>query len=255
MWSRAIRLVIHGASQRLPARPGTVHTGSAPGRAAEQVHICQRNGGGIARVGGPALSPSCDRFVFDVTSETGQRTFEDFNVNRPDHGKGHVSHRDAPRGAAVQRSEMCVSVNNEVRSPSIQDHAQLTVPQHPVFRQRLATQRACGRCVMGCRNAHIRTEVEEGTLERRTFASSAKCEPLESSSVDRVWTFLWPKPTTAPGRAGNSNSSSVGQANDRSLAVQDLNATALKRSTERCPTQRSQVVISQDRDHGQSRGC
>lgn len=107
---------------------------------------------------------------------------------------------------------------------------------------------------MGCRNAYIRMEIEEGPLERRTFASRAKRQSLESSRVDRVWTFLWPEPATAPGRAGNANSSSVGQVNDRGLAVQHLDATTFERSTERCSTHRSQVVVSQDRDHGQARG-
>ena len=63
--------------------------------------------------------------------------FQHLQMNPTDDWQRYVSHRDPASSATRERSEMSVSMNDEIRRSPIEDDAQLTVPKHPVLGERL----------------------------------------------------------------------------------------------------------------------
>jgi hypothetical protein len=144
---------------------------------------------------------------------------------------------------------MSVSVDDKVRPALIDDDSQLAVAKHPVLGDRFSSKRRRGWSEVKCRDPHVGVEGKQRTLERLTFATGPDRKPLECPRVDRRWPLVRPEATAPAGRPGNPDTQSVRQSNDRGTTVQHLDGTALERPPERCPAQRSQVMVAQHRDH------
>jgi hypothetical protein len=99
------------------------------------------------------------------------------------------------------------------------------------------------------RDAHVRIQGKEGSFQRLTLTAGTKSEPLQSPRVNRIWPFMWPKSTATAGRPGDADARSVRQAHDGGTPVEDLDTGAFEHTPERCPAQRSQVVVAEHRDH------
>ena len=143
-------------------------------------------------------------------------------------------------------------MNDEIGQASVQDGTQLTVSEHPVLGKRLPTERGGGRSEVEHRDAHVRIQGKEGSFQRLTLTAGTNCEPLQSPRVNRIWPLMWPKPTATAGRPSDSDAGTVRQANDGGAPVEDLNTGAFEHTPERCPAQRSQVMVAKHRDHRQS---
>jgi hypothetical protein len=72
--------------------------------------------------------------------------------------------------------------------------------------------------------------------------------------MDRRWPLVWPESTATSGGPGDAYPGSVRQANHSAATVEHLDATAFEHTPERYPAQRSQVVVAQNRDDGQTSG-
>jgi hypothetical protein len=74
---------------------------------------------------------------------------------------------------------MGVTVNYQVRWLPIHHGAQLAIPEHPVFGQRLRAERAGRRRKMGSHDTQIGIEDGQRVLQGAAFAVSAQGEALE----------------------------------------------------------------------------
>jgi hypothetical protein len=173
-------------------------------------------------------------------------------VNPTDDWQRYVSHGYSAWSAAPERSEMSVSVNDEIRRSPIEDDAQLAIAEHPIFGERFPTEGRGGRCEVKRRDAHIGVKRQQRTLQAFTLAPGPDGKSLEGPRVDRRWPLIWPEAATTAGRAGDANPRPVRQAHYGGATIQHLDAVAFQRAPECNPAQRSQVVVTKHRDHGQS---
>ena len=72
--------------------------------------------------------------------------------------------------------------------------------------------------------------------------------------MNRIWTLVWPEPPAAADRSGDAHARSVRQAHDGGATVEYLDARAFQHPPERYPAQRPEVMVTKDRDYGQSSG-
>jgi hypothetical protein len=167
-----------------------------------------------------------------------------FEVNSTDNWQRYISHGHSGRGMALERPEMSMPVNDEVRRPPIEDNSQFAIAEHPVLSERLSAERSCGRSKVKRRDVHVRVEGQQRTLECLTLAAGPNREAFEGPGMDRRWPLARPEAAATAGRAGNADARSVRQANHRRAAVQHVDATSFESTAESYPTHRSQVVIA-----------
>jgi hypothetical protein len=178
--------------------------------------------------------------------------FQNLEVNPTDDRQRDVSHGYSAWSATPQCAEMSVTVDDEIRRSPIEDDSQLAVAEHPVLGERLSTERGCGGSEVKRRDAHVRVERQQGALERFTLAAGSEGKALQGPRMDRRWPFVRPETAATAGRASDTDARSVRQPHQRGATVQHLDATAFERAPERDSAQRSQVVITEHRYHGQS---
>jgi hypothetical protein len=150
--------------------------------------------------------------------------FQHLEVNPADDRQRDVSHGHSTWSAAPQRSEMSMTVNDKIRRSSIDDDSQLAVAEHPVLGERLATERSGGRSEVKGRDAHVRVQRQQRSLERITFATSPDGKPLQGPSVDRSRPLVWPEAAATAGGSRDADPRSVRQPNHRGATVQNLDA-------------------------------
>ena len=193
-------------------------------------------------IGGTALSP--DR-LFEL---------EDLEVNPANNRESHVADGYPARSAPFECSEMCMAVNDEIRHSPVEDDAQLAVTEHPILGEGLAPEGGgCRREVDGG-DADVSVQGKKGSFQRLTFAAGANGKPFQGSRVDSVWPLVRPESATAAGRPGDPYARTVGQTNHGGATVEHFDATAFEHAPERCPAQRSQVMIAEHRHDGQASG-
>ena len=200
--------------------------------------------------------PAHERHRFRSSAESPGRLFElqDFEVNPSNNREGHVANWYPAQRAPFECSEMGMTVDNEIRHSPVENDAQLAVPKHPILGEGLSPEGGrCRREVDGS-DTHVSVEGKKRSFERLTFAAGANGKPFQGSRVDGVWPLMRPESATAAGRPGDAYAGPVCQANHGGATVEHFDATAFEHAPERCPAQRSQVMIAEHRHDGQASG-
>jgi len=87
------------------------------------------------------------------------------------------------------------------------------------------------------RDANVRLEGEQCSLERITFAMRPDSKALQGPRVDRRRPFVRPEAATTAGGSSDADPGSVRQANYRGATVQDLDARAFEGAAKCDPAQ------------------